>query len=176
MDVRDSSNINKRYLINQLLADNGFPDKEVLVMVSALEVMTISLPTPTLDVGGILGSLLTAAASTATPVFAGFDPNAPFGNINESLVLPFGSAAPSNALIFADPAAIILEGQSNLFVESSDNFVQDCSFYSNNNNAFFNWASQLFTSFTQIISVQTVPVTLTGAVVSGSDAFSSEGK
>lgn len=168
IDVRDSSASNRRYMVNQLLADNGFPDQEVVVMVSAFEVLTIAAPTATLGIEDLLSALATGGAgfpsATGLPSVGSYDPNAPFGNINESLILPFGAEAPTNALVFADPASIIFEGQHGLFVESADSFLSDCGFYSNNGNSFFNLASRVFTSFTQIASFESLGVTLTGAV------------
>ncbi|VBB86668.1 Putative protein of unknown function [Podospora comata] len=46
LDQRDPNNINNRYLLNQLRIDNGFPDKELLIMVTDSQQMTI-VPTPT---------------------------------------------------------------------------------------------------------------------------------
>jgi hypothetical protein len=148
VDIRDTEKANNRYLINQILADNGFPDKEVVVMVSEIETMYIGSPTEGLE--GIFADATAASAPTATPIIAGFDPNVPFGKLNQSLILPFGALAPTLDLVFIDPAAIILPGQHNLFVESTDTFLADCGFYANNANSFFNLAAGLFTSFNQI--------------------------
>ncbi|KAK0732870.1 hypothetical protein B0T21DRAFT_349838 [Apiosordaria backusii] len=46
LDQRDPDNINNRYLLNQLRINNGFPDKELLIMVTDSQEMTI-VPTPT---------------------------------------------------------------------------------------------------------------------------------
>ncbi|KAK4179690.1 hypothetical protein QBC36DRAFT_343591 [Triangularia setosa] len=46
LDQRDPENVNNRYLLNQLRIDNGFPDKELLIMVTDSQRMTI-MPTPT---------------------------------------------------------------------------------------------------------------------------------
>ncbi|KAK4192124.1 hypothetical protein QBC35DRAFT_459762 [Podospora australis] len=84
VDQRDPNNINNRYLLNQLRIDHGFPDKELLVMVTDAQTMTISatsatpptstIPTATLDFSqstmtnsldlGALGNFL---QSTAAP-------------------------------------------------------------------------------------------------------------
>jgi hypothetical protein len=151
VDFRDSSSVNNRYLVSQLLADNGFPDKQVVVMVSEVETMTINAVSPTLGLDGIFASGATAAsAPTATPIISGFDPNAPFGQLNQSLILPFGSLAPTMDLVFVDPAAIIYPNQAGLFVESSNSFLADCGFYADNGNSFFSLAAGIFTSFNQI--------------------------
>ncbi|KAK4204460.1 hypothetical protein QBC40DRAFT_272891 [Triangularia verruculosa] len=46
LDQRDPDNIKNRYLLNQLRIDNSFPDKELLIMVTDSQQMTI-VPTPT---------------------------------------------------------------------------------------------------------------------------------
>jgi hypothetical protein len=155
VDVRDAEKTNNRYLINQLLADNGFPDRQIVVMVSDFETMTVNEASPTIGFDGILGALVSAAsAPTATPIIAGFDPEAPFGQFNQSLILPFGALAPTLDLVFTDPAAIILPNQHALFVESTNGFLADCGFYANNANSFLNLASGIFTSFNQIAVAQ----------------------
>ncbi|KAI1105954.1 hypothetical protein F4804DRAFT_91289 [Jackrogersella minutella] len=148
VDARAAQGGQNRYMVNQLLADNGKPESQIMVMVSDAQAMTIGA-SQTVDLGGV------AAASavtqpTGTPAIQASDPNAPFGNVNQSMILPIGAQAPSIDLVFVDPAAIILPNQNNLFVESTDTFLQDCGFYQSNNNAFANLASQSFTSFEQI--------------------------
>lgn len=170
IDIRDAAAVNRRYMVNQLLADNGFPDQEVVVMVSALEVLTISAPTATVGFEDLLSAFATGGAgfpsATGLPTVGRYDPSAPFGNINESIILPFGAEAPTTDLVFADPASIILEGQHGLFVESTDSFLSDCGFYRSNGNSFFNLATRIFTSFTQLTSFESLGVTLTGALPS----------
>jgi len=146
VDVRNAEAQNNRYLVNQLLADNGFPQSEVVVMLTAAAPMTIGLPTPSLDISGILASASAISAPTGSPSIASFDPNSPFGQLNQSVILPFGSLAPSlpnNAQIFADPAAIILPGQSNLFISDLTQFSSDCALWSSNGQSLFNLASSL---------------------------------
>ncbi|KAK3939931.1 hypothetical protein QBC46DRAFT_138648 [Diplogelasinospora grovesii] len=136
IDARDPQNINKRYLMNQLVADNGFPDKQVVVMMTQQGEMTIAA-TPTLDLSGILGTAAASAASivgaaTGVPKVAGFDPNAPFGTLNQSLILPYNTSAPAAAgnaaiLVVDDPANIIFANQNNLFVESLNTLQTDCA-------------------------------------------------
>ena len=152
VDSRDASGVNNRYYVNQLLADNGFPERQATVMVSEVQTMTIDSSSATSGLEALLkaAGISAAAAPTSTPIFAAFDPNAPFGQLNQSIILPPGSPPPSIANIFVDPAAIIFPGQAGLFVENAGTFLNDCRFYSSNGNSFFNWASQLFTSFTQI--------------------------
>lgn len=131
IDQRDPNNVNTRYMVNQLKADNGAAGQEILVMVNAAEPLTIGpAPTPaTLNVPGVagVGNASQPAAGDA-PQVAQFDPNAPFGQVNGSVLLPFGSQppkAPSDAQVFADPAAIILPNQG-LFVGDTNLIQQDC--------------------------------------------------
>lgn len=131
IDQRDPNNVNTRYMVNQLRADNGASGKEMLVMVNAAEPLTIGpAPTPaTLNVPGVagVGNATQPAAGTA-PQVAQFDPNAPFGQVNGSVLLPFGTEAPkapSDAQVFPDPAAIILPNQG-LFVGDTALIQQDC--------------------------------------------------
>jgi hypothetical protein len=133
--------------VNQLYADNGFADRQVVVMVSDIETMTVNLDS-------LLPDATAASVPTATPIIAGFDASAPFGQFNQSLILPFGAIAPTVDLVFADPAAIIFAGQKNLFVESTQGFLADCAFYANNANNFLNLATGLFSSFNQVLFAQ----------------------
>ncbi|KAI1378358.1 hypothetical protein F4677DRAFT_443571 [Hypoxylon crocopeplum] len=148
VDARADKGNEKRYLVNQLLADNGKPENQVMVMVSDAQTMTIGA-SQTVDLAGV-ASATAVSQPTGLPALAALDPSAPFGKGNESMILPLGASAPSIDLVFADPAAIILPGQDTLFVESTDTFLQDCGFYSSNGNAFANLVSQSFTSFEQI--------------------------
>ncbi|KAK7733259.1 hypothetical protein SLS63_004788 [Diaporthe eres] len=131
IDQRDPNNVNTRYMVNQLKADNGAAGQEILVMVNAAEPLTIGpAPTPaTLNVPGVAGVGNTSQpAAGDAPQVAQFDPNAPFGQVNGSVLLPFGSQppkAPSDAQVFADPAAIILPNQG-LFVGDTNLIQQDC--------------------------------------------------
>jgi hypothetical protein len=122
--------------------------------------MTI-LATPTLDLNGILGTVASASAisqATLAPVVAPFDVNAPFGQANGSLILPYGTQAPSNALIIEDPASIIFEnskGGANLFVQSISGFQSDCAAFGAQANALVNLASlQIFNSIQQASAAQ----------------------
>jgi len=145
VDVRDANNYNNRYLVNQLLADNGRPESEIVVIVSASEAMTIGLPDG-VDLSGFLASATAVSLPTGVPVVGNFDPNAPFGQYNQSVLLPYGSAPPTlpdNAQIFGDPADIILAGHSGFFVEDIRAFSQDCALWGANGGSLFNLASQL---------------------------------
>ncbi|KAL1880743.1 hypothetical protein Daus18300_001357 [Diaporthe australafricana] len=131
IDQRDPKNVNTRYMVNKLKADNNQPGQEILVMVNSADNMTIG-PTPTppnLNVPGVSGvGNASQAAGAAAPQVAQFDPNQPFGQIDGAVLLPFGSQppkAPSNAQVFADPAAIILPNQG-LFVGDTNLIQQDC--------------------------------------------------
>ncbi|KAI1213066.1 uncharacterized protein F4807DRAFT_471555 [Annulohypoxylon truncatum] len=150
IDARAGKGNQMRYMVNQQLADNGKPESQVMVMVSDAQTMTLGA-SQTVDLAGVAAA--TAAASQPSPPPAQIvnqDPNAPFGSVGQSMLLPIGAQAPSIDLVFVDPAAIILPNQNTLFVESTDSFLQDCGFYQSNNNAFANLASQSFTSFEQI--------------------------
>ncbi|KAI0145995.1 hypothetical protein F4776DRAFT_386984 [Hypoxylon sp. NC0597] len=152
VDARADKGNQKRYMVNQLLADNGKPENQVMVMVSDAQTMTIG-GSQTIDLAGVAAATAVSQPSAA-PAIVAADPNAPFGKQNgQSLILPIGAQAPSIDLVFVDPAAIILPNQNNLFVESTDTFLQDCGFYQSNGNAFANLGSQSFTSFEQITVV-----------------------
>lgn len=168
IDARDPANINKRYLVNQLRADNGFPEREILVMVTQAQEITIGA-TPTLNLAGILGSVASASAvssATGVPIVTGFDPNAPFGQLNGSTILPYNTSAPTNALLFEDPANIIFtNSNSGLFVESIGGFQSDCSSFGAQSNSFLNLAAaQLFTSFQAAAAAQLANLKLGTAV------------
>ena len=84
VDARNPASINNRYLLNQLLVDNGFADKQQVIMVTESQTYTVTATTATaadsatvtdsttatdsatatLDLAGILSS---AAAATPTP-------------------------------------------------------------------------------------------------------------
>ncbi|KAI0180352.1 hypothetical protein GGR52DRAFT_587916 [Hypoxylon sp. FL1284] len=148
LDVRAGQKAQKRYMVNQVLADNGRPDRQIMVMVSDAQTMTIggtATATATADASAVPAS----QGAAATPSLVAADPRAPFGRLNESAILPIGAVAPSIDLVFGDPAAIVLPGQDGLFVESADTFLQDCGFYSANGNAFADIASGSFASFGQ---------------------------
>ncbi len=146
IDLRDSSRSNKRYLLNQLIADNGFPDKLNLVMVSDRQEMTIGA-TPTLDLSGLqVGSATAVGTATATPGIQNFNSAAPFGAFNGSFLLPFNTSAPQlppNALILEDPANIIFADNTNLFVQDFSSFANDCTNFVSQSSSFLNLASAL---------------------------------
>lgn len=146
LDRRDGSAGTNRYLINQLLADNGVSDRNIVIMVSDIDTMTIQ-PTAT-------GSSLTSR-STGLPFFdlSTFDPLAPFGSLNQSVILPSGTEAPTLDLVFPDPASIIFANQA-AFVESPVTFFQSCAVFAANGNSFVNLAGSFFTSFQQIAAAQ----------------------
>ncbi|KAI1487474.1 hypothetical protein F5X96DRAFT_672632 [Biscogniauxia mediterranea] len=154
VDVRPGSNGQKRYMVNQLLADNGKPDQAVTVMVSDAATMTVgasaTAPAAADNLAQQASVVPTPSAAPAPATFQGADPAAPFGQVNQSLLMPAGAAAPAVDIVFADPAAIILPGRADLFVESTATFLQDCGFYQGNANAFLNLGAQVFTSFQEI--------------------------
>ncbi|KAI1854686.1 hypothetical protein JX266_000804 [Neoarthrinium moseri] len=146
VDQTQGQQAQNRYLINQLLADNGKPESQIVVMVSDAATMTVGAQ-QTAAVNGASAE----SAPTATPVLANFDPNAPFGQLNQQVILPLGAQAPQVNQVFADPAAIILPNQNNLFVEDSGAFLADCAQQS----AFFQLqAAQIFQNFQQLAAAQ----------------------
>jgi hypothetical protein len=126
--------------------------------------MTIAA-TPTLNLSPILGTAASASAvstATASPLVAGFDPSAPFSLFNGSLILPYNTSAPSSALVFDDPASIILPGYSNqLFVESAAGFQRDCALFAAQQNSFLDLAAlRLFGSVEQAAAAQLASIEL----------------
>ncbi|KAI1467135.1 uncharacterized protein F4812DRAFT_50505 [Daldinia caldariorum] len=61
--------------------------------------------------------------------------------------------APVIDLVFVDPAAIVLPDQKNLFVESTDTFLQDCGFCKSSGNVSANLGFRVFTSFEKVAVV-----------------------
>lgn len=158
LDVRNNNASNSRYLVNQLLADNGQPNSEIVIMVTADAPLTIGLPTPSIDIAGILSSASAVSTPTAAPIIAGFDAAAPFGRVNQSLILPYGSSAPTLAniaQIFADPASIILPGGGGrgLFVQELSQFGSACSLWGANGLSLFNLQAALVLA-EQVAAVQ----------------------
>ncbi|KAK3357057.1 hypothetical protein B0T25DRAFT_603806 [Lasiosphaeria hispida] len=164
VDARDPANINRRYLMSHLRVDNGFPEKEQVVMVTEQDEMTISA-TPTPTGNNLIANLLAAAsAGFAAPtqgfgfsqniVIGSFDPNSqtPFSLLNQTLLLPYDTAAPTNALVVEDPANIISPGQPNL-VESINSLQTDCAQLVNSN-SFLSSALQLFGSVQAAVTAQ----------------------
>lgn len=154
VDSRAGQDKGNRYMVNQLLVDNGKPDNQVMVMVSDAQTMTIGA-SQTVDLAGVAGATAVVSQATGAPAaIVDADPAAPYGkaNSNESLILPIGAQAPAIDLVFADPAAIILPNQDNLFVESTGSFLQDCGFYQSNNNAFLNIQLGSFASFQEVVA------------------------
>ena len=126
IDARDAANVNRRYLMNQLRIDNGVPDKELVVMVTQKEEMTISA-TPTVNVANFAASASAGfTAPTGVSKVINFDPNTPFPLFNSPLILPYNTSAPTNALVLEDPANIIFAGNHNLLVESVNSLQADC--------------------------------------------------
>ncbi|KAK3987896.1 hypothetical protein QBC44DRAFT_399428 [Cladorrhinum sp. PSN332] len=103
IDQRDSSKVNNRYLLSQLRIDNGFPEKEVMVMVTDAQTMTIST-TPT------VGS---APTSTIEPPLEP-EPTAVDPSLQPSLdpVPSSSSLTSSTALETPSPTAVPTEAPS----------------------------------------------------------------
>lgn len=121
-------------------ADNGNPESEILVFMTAADALQIGpQPTPpSLNIPGVdgVGTALpqptgqASSGSTAAQVQQ-LDPAQAFGQAaNGSVLLPYNSTAPappSGAQLFADPAAIILPNQGNLFVGDVNAIQQDAA-------------------------------------------------
>ena len=102
--------------MNQLRIDNGVPDKELVVMVTQKEEMTVyATPTPTINAANFAAAATASAsagfaAPTSVSNMVNLDPNAPFGLFNSPpqqiqqrhsrSSSPHSTAAPT-----ADPAA-----------------------------------------------------------------------
>lgn len=92
VDARNPLNINQRYLMNHILVDNGFPDKQQVVMVTDSQTYTVTTAstssaetaettetteeaaTSTFDLGSLLASAATAtptASSLTLPIVTG---------------------------------------------------------------------------------------------------------
>ncbi|EON98041.1 hypothetical protein UCRPA7_6353 [Phaeoacremonium minimum UCRPA7] len=155
VDLRDSSNKNNRYLINQLLADNAAPESQIVVMVTALDTLTVgAVATPT-DLSAVLASASAVSNPTATPAVASFDQLAPFGQLNQSVLLPFNSSAPSLNVdqVFVDPAAIILPNQA-LFVSDVNTLNQDCALVAINSGSLFNLQAALLSNLAAVAQAE----------------------
>ncbi|KAL0930818.1 uncharacterized protein CTRU02_213553 [Colletotrichum truncatum] len=182
VDNRNQGQQNKRYLVNQLLADNGQPGKQALVMVTDPIPMQISTKQAATSQSNAFGAARVALAPPfgsrsnntddnfkasavsgpdavdSTLRLASFDQTAPFGQIGQSIILPAGTQAPQLSLSVPDPAAIILPNQQGLFVENSATFLSDCASSAANaasgNPALAGAASAIFSSFQQIAAAQ----------------------
>lgn len=154
IDQRDPKNINNRYLMNQLQADNGAQGQEILVFVTAQDNIVIGATPTQAVVPGVAGVGTAISAPTSAPNVQNIDPNNPFGQSNGAVLLPFGTTppqAPSAAQVFADPAAIILPNQ-NLFVGDTTQIQQDCALIAAG--SLFNLQSQLLASQQAIAQAQ----------------------
>jgi hypothetical protein len=115
---------------HQLRADNGAKN-EVIVQVTEVEVITIDNSGRSNGNGrkgsrthaageiGTTGNVLaaTAASEAVANAIQTVDPNAPFQATNQTMLLPSGAPAPSNANVDLDPAAIIEPNRIDLIVE-----------------------------------------------------------
>ena len=110
VDARADKGGQKRYMVNQVVADNGKPENQIMVMVSDAQTMTIGA-SKTVGLGGVQAASA-VTKPTAAPALVGADPAAPYGKKNQSMILPIGAKAPAIDLVFVDPAAIILPDQA----------------------------------------------------------------
>ncbi|KAK1464476.1 hypothetical protein CCUS01_08050 [Colletotrichum cuscutae] len=179
VDNRNQGQQNKRYLVNQLLADNGQAGKQTLVMVTDPTNLEISTPQAASAQANAFGaarvqledSSSSAGSNTSdfsaqavgsapadnTLSLAAFSQAAPFGQVGQSIILPAGTQAPQ-LLSVPDPAAIILPQQQGLFVQNAGTFLTDCATSAanaaNGNPALAGAAAQIFSSFEQIAAAQ----------------------
>ncbi|KAF4918064.1 hypothetical protein CGCVW01_v009235 [Colletotrichum viniferum] len=183
VDNRQGGGQNKRYLVNQLLADNGKPGQQALVMVNDPTPMDISTQQAASSQSDTFGAARVAldsasdavsnntdgvqAAAAPTPgadesdttlKLAAFDQAAPFGQVGQSIILPAGTQAPQLAASVPDPAAIILPNQAGLFVSNAATFLTDCASTAANaaagDPALAGAALNIFSSFQQIAAAQ----------------------
>lgn len=116
VDIRDSSNVNTRYMTHQVQSNEEITEQQI-VIVSEAVAMTVG--------GGSSGTQVQPASPTGTgfisPNIMTYDPSAPPSVSNNSMILPAGVSAPNfdNTQVDQDPAIIIEENQA-VFVE----FVQ----------------------------------------------------
>ncbi|KAJ4391934.1 hypothetical protein N0V93_005554 [Gnomoniopsis smithogilvyi] len=163
VDARDPANINNRYMVNQVRADNGNNASEILVMMTADSALTIQpQATPTnLNIPGISGAGQAISQPTAQPQVAQFDPAAAFAQAaNGAVLLPFNSTAPqppSGAQLFPDPASIILPNQA-LFVGDVNVIQQDAALLA---------AGSLFNLQAQLLAQQAIAQAELAGVVLG---------
>ncbi|KAK1675627.1 hypothetical protein BDP55DRAFT_631827 [Colletotrichum godetiae] len=179
VDNRNQGQQNKRYLVNQLLADNGQAGKQTLVMVTDPTNLEISTQQAASAQANAFGAARVQLESSASPAgsntsdfsaqavgsatadnslsLAAFNQAAPFGQIGQSIILPAGTQAPQ-LLSVPDPAAIILPQQQGLFVQNAGTFLTDCATSAanaaNGNPALAGAAAQIFSSFQQIAAAQ----------------------
>lgn len=137
-------------------------------MVTQKEEMTI-YPTPTANARNFeeASRLSGGFPEPTAPVskIVNFDPNAPFALLNSSLILPYNTSAPTNALILEDPANIIFSGQHNLLVESLGSLQNDCVQLATTN-SLINQAIQLslFNSLQQAAAAQFSNIHIGGGI------------
>ncbi|KZL67027.1 cas1p-like protein [Colletotrichum incanum] len=179
VDNRNQGQQSQRYLVNQLLADNGVPEKQTLVMVTdptPMQISTQQAASSQENAFGVASVELENAPAAGSNNFSaqavGGDPNAapadddstlnlaafnqaaPFGQIGQSVILPAGTQAPQLTSV-PDPASIILPGQQGLFVQNAGTFLSDCATSAaGGNQALAGVAAQIFSSFQQIAAAQ----------------------
>ncbi|GKT43681.1 uncharacterized protein ColSpa_03862 [Colletotrichum spaethianum] len=175
VDNRNQGQQNQRYLVNQLLADNGVPGNQTLVMVTdptPMQISTLQAASSQANAFGAANVALenapavggsnnsnaqapnAAPADDSTLSLAAFNQAAPFGQIGQSVILPAGTQAPQLTSV-PDPAAIILPGQQGLFVQNAGTFLSDCATTAaGGNQALAGVAAQIFSSFQQIAAAQ----------------------
>jgi len=117
IDQRDSNNVNTRYMTHQVKANNANAVEEIQIMVTEAQAITIGAQ-QVAQATGINAQLQASAASAnAVAAMATADPNAPFAASNATMLLPSGASAPTMDNVSADPANIVEEEQTTLFVQ-----------------------------------------------------------
>ena len=104
---------------------------------------------------------------------AGFDAANPFGQLGQTVILPYGSKAPSlpnGAQLVADPASIILANQNTLIVEDITQFSQDCQVFNSNGLSLFNLQSSIIQEAAQIAALEVSGLNLGSAATLNSVA------
>lgn len=68
LDARDPLALNTRYLMNQLVVDNGFPDKQMVAMVTQRETLTVTATPTSFKTAVASASASASVASAGNPV------------------------------------------------------------------------------------------------------------
>jgi len=113
IDARQNEQVT-RIMTHQVKADNG-ASKDVQVQVTEIKKITITANEAT---KASKASAAQASASAGVQIQQ-VAPNAPFLASNATIMLPPGSGAPAASQVEADPAAILEEEQTTLFVSTS---------------------------------------------------------
>lgn len=131
IDVRNVDRYNKRYMKRQVRADNNARE-DVIVQITEVVAITIdgndnrrfggrgikesrTVAAGEVEAGNILAP--TAASEGFAAAIQTVEPNAPFAQNNQTVLLPSGAEAPTEAAVDFDPASILEENAEGLFVQ-----------------------------------------------------------